>query len=291
MTGLSPKFLNTELIQFGKTVITPLSLLQVGIVLIVTLILSRFLRRIAERALDKRNSEARLAATLTSLVHYIVLFVGFGIAISTIGIDLTALFAAGAIFAIGLGFAMQSIAQNFVAGILLLIERAIKPGDIIEVDGRVMMVREMGIRASLVRSRDGEDIIIPNASLIQNQVKNFTMRDSKYRIRAAVRVRYSTDMALMRRLLTQVGEKIGQEWGHGDPPQILLSALGEHGAEWEVGVWISDPWERRPALDALYDAMWWALAEKRIIIAYPQLDLHLDRAALGALSQPESQKK
>lgn len=285
MLDLNGTFLASEIFRVGKTTVTIGSLITVLIVILVTIAISRALRKIAERALDKGGAEAKVTGSLASLIHYVVLVVGFGVAIGTLGIDLTALFAAGAIFAIGLGFAMQSIAQNFVAGVLLLVERSIKPGDIIEAEGRVMMVREMGIRASLVRSRDGEDLIIPNASLIQNTVKNFTMRTGRYRIRAAVRVHYSSDMELVKNTLTEVGRRISSDWGHQEPPQVLFSRLGETAAEWEVGVWIDNPWERLPALSQLNEAIWFALQKAGIRVAYPQIDVHLPSESPSLFAQ------
>jgi len=86
------------------------------------------------------------------------------------------------LFPVGLGFAMQNIAQNFVSGLILLVERAIKPGDIVEVEGRVVRVLKMGIRTTIARTRDDEEIIIPNASLVQSSVKNYTLEDSYFRI-------------------------------------------------------------------------------------------------------------
>src|SRR4030095_8726722 len=100
--------------------------------------------------------------------------VGLTLALHLAGIKLGAVFAAGAVFAVGLGFAMQNIAQNFVSGVILLVERSIEPGDVIEVNTQVVRVHQMGIRATLVRTLDDEDMIVPNSILVQTTVKNYT---------------------------------------------------------------------------------------------------------------------
>ena len=272
-----------ELFRLGERSVTVATVAAALLVIVGTVVLSRFLRRKAQRALDHHGGSGGGFTTAASLVHYVVLLVGFGTAASTLGLDLSALFAAGAIFAIGLGFAMQSIAQNFVAGIILLMERTVRPGDVIELDGEVMMVREMGIRASLVRSRDAEDIIIPNSNLIQNQVKNLTMANRDYRVRAQVGVSYSSDMAVVRQVLEQAGKTVSERWGHGQDAQVLLLDFGDNSVVWEAAGWINDPWQRRMALDSLRELIWWGFKDAGICIAFPQIDVHLDASSLDAL--------
>lgn len=276
------EWLNQDLIRIGDTPISVSTVLILAFILLLTLAASRWLRSLTKRVLEKRHPAA--ASTLAALIHYFVLIVGFSAALSTAGIHLTGLFAAGAIFAVGLGFAMQSIVQNFVSGIILLSERSIKPGDVLEVEGTVVQVAQMGIRASLVQSRDGEDIIIPNSILAQNSVKNFTMRDSHYRIRIAVGVTYDTDMKLVRETLERVADAMSKQWGvTTKPPIVLMTGFGNSSVDWEIGVWMDDPWTLRQASSELHEAVWVAFQDNKIVIAFPQLDLHLDSAVTGAV--------
>jgi small-conductance mechanosensitive channel len=132
--------------------------------------------------------EAVVKVTLR-VIHWVVLLLGVVVALNTIGVSLdslSGLFTAGAVVTVAVGFAMQNIAQNFVSGAILAAERSIKSGDVVEVEGRVLRVQRMGIRTTVARSRDDEEIIIPNATLVQNAVKNFTYQDSIYRLRAQV---------------------------------------------------------------------------------------------------------
>lgn len=278
--------LDTVLFRIGDTAVSLSTLLTSVVVILLTFWVSRILRRLAEHTLSRRGGRPGLIGTVTGLIHYTVLAIGFGVALDTAGVDLTALFAAGAIFAVGLGFAMQSIAQNFVAGVILLAERAIKPGDIIAVEGTIVKVVEMGIRASIAQSRDGEDLIIPNSTLIQTTVKNHTLRQSIFRIRVPVGVTYGSDMELVHSTLVEAGAALNANWFANDmAPAVMMTGFGDHSVNWELAVWINDPWEWRPATSEVHSAIWSAFREKGIVIAFPQLDVHLDAPVVDSIDR------
>lgn len=269
--------LDTVLFRIGETPISISTILTAILIVLASIWVSHAARRIVERGMKHRGVKPGAIGTVTGLIHYSVLITGFGLALGTTGIDLTALFAAGAIFAVGLGFAMQSIAQNFVAGVILLAERAIKPGDVLEVEGKVVKVLDMGIRASVAATRDGEHLIIPNSTLIQTTVKNYTLRHSTFRIRVQVGVVYRSDMELVKRTLSEVADRVSAKWGVADhTSQVILTGFGDHAVQWEVAVWMDDPWSWRPAVSDLSEAVWFAFQERGIVIAFPQLDVHFD---------------
>lgn len=280
--------LNFTLFQVADTTITISTLIAVAIVMVVTVLLSRAIRRSAERALHRRGGRGADVATFAALLHYLVLLGGFGLAVETIGIDLTGLFAAGALFAVALGFALQSIVQNFVAGVILLTERSIKPGDVLQVEGKVVRVVQMGIRSSIACTRDGEDLVIPNSVLIQTTVTNYTLRDQAFRIRAQVGVTYGSDMRLVRRTLEGVADHVNAKWAvPNSKPQVIMTGFGNSSVDWEVAIWMNNPWELRPALSDLHETVWAAFQEQHIVIAFPQMDVHFDpsvTASIGRLS-------
>ena len=282
--------LDLELFVIGGTQVRVSTLLTVIVVLIVTLWVSRVLRMLVERTLSKRGARPGDIGTISALLRYVVLILGFGIAFDTAGIDLTALFAAGALFAVGLGFAMQSIAQNFVAGVILLGERSIKPGDILQVEGKFVKVIDIGIRASVARTRDGEDLVIPNAVLIQTTVTNYTLKDSSFRIRVPVGVTYDSDMPLVKETLAVVAEKVSNVWAvSGHVPLVVMTEFGDNSVNWEVRIWMNDPWKALPATSALYEEIWWAFKDKGIVIAFPQLDVHFDPPVTDGIARPKGQ--
>jgi small-conductance mechanosensitive channel len=280
------RILELQLFRIGTTEITVSTLLAVVGLLVVTLWLSARTRRLVERGLTRRGGRPAVVGTVSALVYYALLLTGFGVALGTAGIQLTALFAAGAVFAVGVGFALQSIAQNFVAGIILLVERTIRPGDILEVEGKMVKVISVGIRASIVETRDGEAVIIPNSVLIQTSVTNFTLGDPAVRVRVEVGVTYGSDMRLVKTTLAEVVKELNDRWGVPNrQPLVVLKGFGDNAVVWEVGVWTGQPFEWRPAVSEISEAIWWAFQAHHITIAFPQVDLHLDPEVNASIRQ------
>jgi small-conductance mechanosensitive channel len=281
-----------EILEYGLFAIagTPVSvatLLTAAIVAMVAVWLAKVAEKATARFMRLKGIEEEGSIGATSrLVHYAVLVVGLASAVHTIGINLTALFTAGAVFAIALGFAMQTIAQNFMAGLILLLERTIKPGDIIEVEGRMVKVTKLRMRATVTRTWDAEDLIIPNSILVASTVKNFTLEDRLHRLRCIVGVSYDSDMAHVREVLENTARSL--PWRHADQdPVVLMKNFGNSSVDFDVSVWVDDPFGRSVGLSHLNEAVWFGLKEAGITIAYPQLDIHLDRPALEAMRSRE----
>jgi small-conductance mechanosensitive channel len=275
--------LDVPLITVGSTQVTAATLVLAVIIVLLTFWGSRILRRAISRVFKARGmGDEGTVGVASRLVHYLVLFTGLGVALHTVGFNLTALFAAGALFAVGLGFAMQNLTANFVSGVILLLERAIKPGDVLEVEGRMVKVVEMGIRATIARTLDHEELVIPNSLLVQSTVKNYTLRDRFYRVRVLVGVVYASDLRLVRRTLESAAN--GIEWrSSAYKPRVLLTEFGDSSVNFEISVWIEDPWRVRQRKSDLHETAWWSLKDAGIIIAFPQLDLHLDPPVVESL--------
>jgi len=279
------RILETRLFVIAGTTINVVTVLTLGIIVGVTFVISAATQRGVRRAFQRRgvSDEGSIRAT-SRLLHYGILALGFGVGIHTMGINLTALFAAGAVFAVAIGFAMQNISQNFISGIILLAERVIKPGDVLEVEGVMVKVLDMGIRTTVARTLNEEDIIVPNAILVQSMVKNHTLRDSLYRLRVTVGVTYGSDMKLVMETLRRAAG--GMEWRNQDKePRVLLKEFGNSSVDFEVSVWVDDPWTTQGGRSELHQAIWWALKEEGVTIAFPQLDVHLDPPVEGALER------
>ncbi len=275
--------LDFELFTISDTPVTIATVLVFLLIIAVTFWISHIVQRGVGRFFKARGVRDEASIGVTSrLIHYVILIIGFGIAVHTMGINLTALFAAGAVFAVGLGFAMQNIVQNFVSGVILLAERTIKPSDILEVDGRVIRVVRLGARSTVGRTLDEEDLIIPNSILVQSTVKNYTLRDAIYRLRIPVGVIYGSDMALVRQVLENSAQQI--PWRSTDKdPVVLMTDFGESSVNFEVSVWIDDPWQIRGLRSQLNEALWWALKAAGVTIAFPQIDVHFDPPVVESL--------
>ncbi|MBO6940236.1 MAG: mechanosensitive ion channel [Deltaproteobacteria bacterium] len=272
-------WMDFELFHLGSVKLTVGRVLMALLVVIATFIVSSIARKLARRAFQLRGvQDVGTVGLVTNLLHYLVLAIGFTTALSTIGLDLGALFAAGAVFAVALGFAMQNIVQNFVGGIILLVERSIKPGDVLEVEGTVVRIVRMGIRSTIARSRDGEDLLIPNATLIQGVVRNRTLGRPVFRVRAGVGVHYESDLAVTRKALQEVADAL-HDADTGEPALVLLLGFGSSSVDFEVAVWTRDPWQARVLSSEICFAIWDALKKAGIVIAYPQIDVHFDADA------------
>jgi small-conductance mechanosensitive channel len=274
--NLEAGLLDYPLFTLAGTPLTLATLIVFAVIVALTFLTSYLIQKAVTRALRLRKvKDEGTIEVARRLLHYLVLITGLGIGLQTIGINLSALFAAGAVFAIGLGFAMQNIMQNFVSGIILLTERSIKPGDVLQVEGRFVKVQKMGIRATIARTLDEEEIIVPNSAIVQSTVTNYTLRDSLYRLRCAVGVVYGADMELVRTTLERVARDV--PWRVQEPePIVLLVEFGSSSVNWEISVWVNDPWRVRRAKSELNQAIWWALKEAGVTIAFPQLDVHFD---------------
>lgn len=279
------EIIDFPLLKIGGTEVSAATLVVFLLLIVLTLLASRLAQRAVRRLFQARgSSDEGTLGVASRLIHYLVVFLGFGVALHTLGINLTGLFAAGALFAVGIGFAMQNLAANFVSGVILLLERAIKPGDIVEVDGEFLRVRDMGIRSTVARTLDDEDLIIPNSQLVQSTVKNYTFKDPLYRVRVAVGVTYSSDLREVEAILEGVAGEMG--WGSRErQPRVLLTGFGSSSVDFEVSVWTEDPWSSRTQSSELHLAIWWAFQNKGVVIAFPQIDLHLDPPVTESLTR------
>jgi small-conductance mechanosensitive channel len=282
-------FAAQQLFEVGGTSVTVASLVTFALILLVTWWVSRLLQGIVARGLRRGGlREEGTLATVRRLLHYVVLLVGLGIALQTVGINLASLFAAGAVVAVAVGFAMQNILQNFASGVILLGERSITEGDVLEVEGTIIHVERIGTRATVARTRDDEQLIIPNSSLVQSTVKNYTLADPYYRVRARVGVAYGSDLRRVEEVLTEAARSVASRYQDRDPVVLLLE-FGDSSVVWEASVWAEDPWKARVTRSDVNKAIWWALKDAGITIAFPQLDVHLDPASLGASARPSEE--
>ncbi len=270
------RILTAQLFQLLGQNITLMDLFTFAGFILASMIVSRLVRRSAHAAMNRRGIDDPGTRAITErLIHWTILAVGFAAAVQNIGLHLGAIFAAGAAFAVGIGFAFQSVAQNFISGVILLFERSIKPGDILEVDSQVIRVEHMGIRSTVGRTRDDEQLIIPNTMLAQGTVKNYTMQDSFYRVTVAVGVAYASDMREVRRALETAAASVPWKSASRDP-QVFMTEFGNSSVNFGVAVWTDDPWRARRASSDLHEAIWFALAEAGVTIAFPQVDVHFD---------------
>lgn len=272
------------IVKFSGTEVTLLSILIFLLVIALSVTISFVLQRAVKKALAHKftKREGTLTALLR-LIHYSVVIIGFGIGLQTIGINISALFTAGAVFAIAIGFAMQNIVQNFVSGIILMVERSIAPGDILEVEGVVVKVVEMGIRTTVVKTWKEEELIMPNSIISQATVKNFTMGNNEFRLGVTVGVAYDSDMKKVMEVLEAAAKSM--PWGLTEPAaRVLLQDFGDSAVVFGIYVSIDQPWKQKIYSSELRQTIWFALKDNGITIAFNQVDIHFDSPVENALA-------
>lgn len=278
------------LFSIAGTTVTLFSIALFFLLLLITITVSLLLQRGLRRALkNKFSKRAGTLEALMRLLHYFILIVGFSVALQFVGINLSALFAAGAVFAIAIGFAMQNVVQNFVAGVILLLERSIKPGDVLEVEGKIVKVVDMRIRTTIARTLVDEELILPNTVFSQSTVKNYTLKDNFYRLGVVVGVSYESDVDHVMRVMEETARKVS--WRLPEPePTVRFQEFGPSSIDFGVYVSIDDPWQQRVYMSDLRRKVWYALKAAGITIAYPQIDVHFDSSTIDSIVESLKQR-
>lgn len=279
VSGLLPMVLN-ELDQIswkvGGSQLSVRNILEgivsASAVLIITLwissgIESRLLRSATGDALSLRKA-------VSNATRALLLFLGLILALSIVGIDLTALSVLGGAVGVGIGFGLQKLAANYVSGFVILAERSLRIGDHVRVDGFEGMVTEINARFTVVRSQTGRESIVPNEMLVSSRVENLSLADSVVYQSTKVQVGYDSDVAQVIALLTQAA--LVQPRVLRDPePTVQLSEFAPDGLEFTVVYWINDLQNGQGNLRSdINMAILAALRQNSIDIPFPQQVVH-----------------
>ena len=200
-------------------------------------LISKFLRFLLEEDVFQHfRLERGLPYAISTMVHYSILLVGFFVALGALGIDLTKITILAGAFSVGVGFGLQNVINNFVSGLILLFERPIKIGDVIEIGGTVGEVRRIGIRACVIRTADGSEIIVPNGSLISSQVTNWTFSDRARAIEVSVNILPGTDSQRIVELLkTSAASQSGI--AKEPAPQVYVTSFTAGAIVFQLRAW------------------------------------------------------
>jgi small-conductance mechanosensitive channel len=283
----SADVINEPLFHIADKAVTPATLFAAVGVVVMTLGLAAVVRRGMKAAVRRRGGDPGGGLALVGRILSATLVVlGVSVALQTAGIDLGAVFAAGAVFTVGFGVAMQGVMVNFVSGFILLFERTVKPNDVLELEKQVVRVMEIGIRVTLVRTLNDEELLVPNTLLVQATVKNFTHADSLYRVRVEVGVAYESDLDLVRSVLERTAAEIPwRETGEAHTPRVLCSDFSDSSIVYDVSVWSIEPWLQLRQMSDMRERIWRAFKANGIVIAFPQVDVHFDQPVNEALKR------
>ena len=272
--------------KLGPQRITVGLMLVIAGILYSSLVVSRTLQKLlTDQVLARRQVETGVRHAMARLVHYVIVFLGFLLALSVLGLDLTKLTIMLSALGVGIGFGLQGVVNNFVSGIILLFERPVRVGDMVEITGRWAMIKRIGLRSTTVTTFDEADLIIPNANLVNDEVTNWTLSNRRARLIIPVGVAYGSDVPLVIETLTACGKE--NPWVAKTPePQVLFLRFGESSLEFELRVWIMDVDQRLNARSQIHQEIDRRFREVNIEIAFPQRDLHLRSVDESVILQP-----
>lgn len=259
-----------------------------GIVLGSAILLSKLIRFLLSASIYSRLDLQRGSSeALSKLLHYSIVCAGFFVALGASGIELTRFTVLAGGFGVGIAFGMQTIVNNFVSGLILLFERPIHVGDNITIGSTSGQVADIGIRASTIRTWDGGDVIMPNATLISSELTNWTLSDVHRRSDLRVGAAYGSDPNHVLRILSETVQ--AHELVMKEPaPVVLFAGFGDSALDFIVRYWTLIDSHVNVSSD-LHLAICRRFAEEGIEIPFPQRDLnlrHVDPGVLDALRPP-----
>jgi len=277
--GCMEGVLDYRLFQIGDTPVTVPTLIVSLALFVGAYLLGKLSRRlVAERLLARTNLSLGVRYMLGRFAGYLVFFLGAAIALQTLGIHATTLAAFGAALGVGIGFGLQDIVKNFFAGLILLIERPFQVGDRIEIEKITAEVVEIRARATVLRTNDDVNLIVPNAKFITDTVVNRTFGRSLYRCHVPILVTYEADPQVVREALIDAARRC--ERALADPPPVVrFRAFGDSALHFELLCW-TDRMVHRPGafISDLNFLAHQTLRERGVALPSSRIDVRLRRA-------------
>lgn len=268
-------------------------ILVFGISVMIAFWAARTVRLVLQDDLLNRMSLPRgVGNSIASLTYYSILLLGLGVALSAAGFKTSQLAIVFGALGVGIGFGLQNVVNNFVSGLILMFERPIQPGDVVDIGDTSGRVRDIGMRATRIKTFDGADVLVPNGTLLSEKLINWTLLDRNRRIEIKLGVAYGTDPKKVIALLEEVSRKTPGV--APDPaPVVLFMEFGDSSLNFSIRAWTQDfdAWIniRSDMLTQINDA----LTQAGIEIPFPQRDLNLrsvsdDAAAALTTGQKDS---
>jgi small-conductance mechanosensitive channel len=269
------RVLHTTIVTINKTPITPASLIIFSLILLASVFVTRaFTRLILDRILRRLHIKDGIRYTLRRLTEYTFILVGAVIAFQFVGVDLSGLAVIFGLLSVGIGFGLQNVTSNFVAGLVLLFERPIKIGDRITVGDVEGDVEEISLRATKIRTLNNISIIVPNSQFVSSNIVNWSYGDLRIRLDIDVGVSYGSDLDVVLASLKEVAlenPKVLKE----PEPDVLFRDFGESSWNMRLRLWIDNPQGHHRIRSEINCAIVRKFRDKGVEIPFPQRDLHV----------------
>jgi small-conductance mechanosensitive channel len=241
--------------------------------------IGRTVRAILRDDVLRRMRLARgMPNTIATLTFYAIVMLGFVFGVGAAGVDLSAFALIFGALGVGIGFGLQNIVNDFISGLVLMFERPIQVGDIVQLDDLIGNVSDIGIRASTVKTFEGAEVIVPNGQLISSRVVNWTLSDRTRRIDVSVGVAYGTSPSVVIDLLREIATNHPDVRSNPEP-LVFFNGFGESSLDFELRIWTNEFLNWRQVASDVTVAVNDALVGAGIEIPFPQRDLHVRSVA------------
>lgn len=254
--------------------ISILSFITSIIVIFIAFKMAKFLGKLSNRFLMSRTVDSGVRDSIEKFVRYALTAIGILFALDNLGISISSLAAVGAVLMVGIGFGLQNITQNFISGIIILIERPIKVGDIIRVGNSSGRIIDIRVRSTVIQTRDEVTIIVPNSKLISEEVINDSYSGQKIRQHIRVGVAYGSDVKQVKGILQKAA--LSHEKVIRDPPPVsIFEDFGESSLNFDLRFWCSDIWKMEQISSDIRTEIDVLFREAKVEIPFPQRDIHI----------------
>jgi small-conductance mechanosensitive channel len=272
-------------VEVGDWRISAFDVLFAAVAVLLVLAFAMVATRLTRSALKRLTGLDDTQRVLTEKIAQIVIWVTtFFLAVDLLGIDLTALAVFSGAFGLAIGFGLQKTFGNLISGIILLMDKSIKPGDVIAVTDQAGVqtfgqIRKIGIRAISVVTRDEREYLIPNENLMINQVENWSYSSRNVRIQVSVGVSYDADMELAEKLMLEAAKQARRVL-QTPPPTVWMNEFAESSVNFTIHCWINDPEEGVGNVRSeVLKHLWTLFKDNGVEVPFPQRDLHLRQGA------------
>jgi potassium-dependent mechanosensitive channel len=259
----------------GPIHITIGRLLVGAVVIWMALLVSWLIRGLVESEAYRRwDFDRGVGESINALVHYSLVALAFILALAALGVELQNFAIVAGALGIGIGFGLQNIVSNFVAGLILLFERPVRVGDTVVVSGEWGTIRKIGLRSTIMQTFDQSEMIVPNADLVSEKVVNWTLSNPIARVIMPIGVAYGSSIPQVLEILRAAGPAHASVL-HEPPPQALFVGFGDSSLDFELRVWVNDIRQRLEVRSIVLADVERRLGEAGIEIPFPQRDLHV----------------
>lgn len=270
------EFWEKILFKLGAFTITPAKIAAILIVVIITWVLLLIFRKLLLRSKDIGVGERGRRISLFQLIKYFVWVLVISICIRIAGFDITILVAGSAALLVGIGFGLQNIFSDLISGLFMLFERKVRVGDVMEVDSIVGKVQAINLRTSVLLTREGYDIIVPNHKFITENVVNWSHHSYDRRFQVEVGVSYASDIDLVTACLLQCSaEQTELIKADHHKPIVRFSDFGDSALIFYLMFWTKDIFHVEQIKSELRYKIFRSFRENKITIPFPQRDIHV----------------